>query len=389
MRMKNTALLTGPYDWDPVLLPQAEFQSRLAQVRRVLTEQRVTALVVHGNSLEYGALAYLTGFVPKLGPAFALIEREGPNRLLVAGSVAMLPAAKRLTWVEDVRSIRDLKTSLADWLSKVTNTDDKAVGLWGEELMTLRVNIAIQAAIQPFGRIVELHPWLEQLRAEKSSCEREMLRRAGGILAVAGDSFLRAAGKGCGVRASALAAERAAYESGAQDTRILASRRDGGPPIAFDTPSDPVVNPIISCIAVRFAGYWAEGFITSVTSRGSLACAQRALSAMLAQARPGATFRELESFGGHNISPYKPHPFIANHGVNSIGLTLDEMTERETREGSELRIGGVYTLRAGAAGEGSDNAIVSALIAVDDSKTEILWSAISAATDCSLARDSQ
>ena len=99
MRMKNPCLLTGPYDWNAELLPPDEFQSRLSRVANVLAEQRVNALIVHGNSLEYGALAYLTSFVPKLGPAFALIEREGPIRLLAAGSDTMLPAAKRLTWV--------------------------------------------------------------------------------------------------------------------------------------------------------------------------------------------------------------------------------------------------------------------------------------------------
>ena len=387
--MKNTALLAGPYDWDPALLQQAEFQSRLAPVRKVLAERQASALVVHGNSLEYGALAYLTGFVPKLGPAFALIEINSPIRLLVAGSPAMLPAAKRLTWVKDVRPMGDLKGSLAEWLSHVARTDQAAIGLWGDDLMALRASNAIHTAIQPFGRIVELRACLDSLRVEKSSREREMLRRACGILAAASKELLRA-DKGAGLRSAALAAESAAFENGAQDVRILASARDGGPPVAFDGPSDPVLNPIIACIAVKFAGYWAEGFVTSDnTSGGAVAGAQRALSAMLAQARPGVTFRELESLGEKQISPYKPHSFIANRAGNSIGLTLEEMPETESPEDLKLRIGGVYTLRAGAAGASSDNAIVSAMIAVEDSKIEILWSAIGPTNNPRPNRDSQ
>jgi hypothetical protein len=85
MRMKNTSLLTGPYDWDPAILPLAEFEARLASVRRVLAERGAAVLLVHGNSMEHGALAYLTGFVPKLGPAFVLVPRDGPLRILASG----------------------------------------------------------------------------------------------------------------------------------------------------------------------------------------------------------------------------------------------------------------------------------------------------------------
>ena len=90
MRMKNTALLTGPYDWNPELLPLAEFDARLAAARSVLAQREATALLVHGNTVEHGALAYLTGFVPKLGPAFALLSRDGPIRVLASGGPGMM-----------------------------------------------------------------------------------------------------------------------------------------------------------------------------------------------------------------------------------------------------------------------------------------------------------
>lgn len=390
MRMKNPCLLTGPYDWNAEVLPPDEYQSRLSRVRNILGEQRVNALLVHGDSLEYGALAYLTGFVPKLGPAFALIERESPIRMLVAGSGTMLPAAKRLTWVEDVCPIGDLKTSLSQWFGGIPIKDEIVLGLWGDDQMSFRAAVAIQAGIQPLGRIVELQGVLDSLRVEKSPRERELLQRATGILAAASESLFRAANENAGVRSAALAAEHAAFEKGAQDVRLFASARDGGPPLAFDGPSNPVVTPLIACIAVKFAGYWAEGFVTSVSSCESLACAHRALATMIATARAGVTFRELESLGQRGCaSHYKPHSFISEHAANSIGLTLDEMSAPETAEGLKLRIGGVYTLRAGAAGEGRDNAIVSATIAVNQSTTEILWSSPGAKNEFAANRESQ
>ena len=390
MRMKNPCLLTGPYDWNAELLPPDEYQSRLSRVANVLAEQRVNALIVHGNSLEYGALAYLTSFVPKLGPAFALIEREGPIRLLVAGSGTMLPAAKRLTWVTDVRPIGDLKTSLSQWFGGITAEDEIMLGLWGDDQMSFRAAVAIQAAIQQFGRIVELQAALDSLRVEKSPRERELLRRATGIVDAASETFLRASTNGSGVRSAALAAEHSAFEKGAQDVRVLASARDGGPPLAFDGPSDPVVSPVIACIAVKFAGYWAEGFVTSVSGCESFVRAHRTLAMMIATARAGVTSRELESLGQHDYtSHYKPHPFISEHAANSVGLTLDEASGSEKTGDLKLRIGGVYTLRAGAAGEGRDNAIVSATIAVNQSTTEILWSSPDAKNELAANRESQ
>ena len=86
MRVLQTTLLTGPYDWDPAVLPREEFAARLERVRAVLDGAGIGALLVHGHAGDYGALNYLTGFVPKLGPAFALVPREGPIRLVVAGT---------------------------------------------------------------------------------------------------------------------------------------------------------------------------------------------------------------------------------------------------------------------------------------------------------------
>src|ERR1019366_7563081 len=117
MRMKNTALLVGPYDWDSALMPLAEFEARLNAVRRVLAERGATALLVHGHSVEHGPLAYLTGLVPKLGPAFALVPRNGPVRILASGGAGMMGSVKLLTWVEDVRPLGNLRNALGEWLS--------------------------------------------------------------------------------------------------------------------------------------------------------------------------------------------------------------------------------------------------------------------------------
>ncbi len=376
MRLKHTALLVGPYDWDPALVPVQEFETRLAAVQHVLGKYRGAGLVVHGNCAEYGALAYLTGLVPKLGPAFALVGTDGSVRLLVSGSPTMLSAAKRLTWIADVRPVGDLRTSIDSWLSELICDKPVAIHLWGGCALALRPFTAMAAAIEPYGKIVDLGAPLEALRLRKSPSEQELSRQASRVLDAATRPIARAVAAGAGARLAALAAEHEAFVLGAQDVRILASARNGGPPLALDGPSNVAADPLLAYVAVRFAGYWAEGFITVCKSPlGALRRATDGLTAMLQRARAGASFQELASVAQKRLSPYKIHPLIEHSIGNSIGLSLEEPCDAAPEGTGALQESGVYTLRCGAMGKGSDSAIVSAMIRIGYEKIEVLWSA--------------
>ncbi|HVB34098.1 MAG TPA: M24 family metallopeptidase [Patescibacteria group bacterium] len=378
MRMKHIALLTGPFDWDLALLPREEFETRLAAIRRVAAGRGVSCLLIHGHSDEHGALGYVTGFTPKLGPAFALVPSQGPLRMIVSGGSGMLAAAKRLTWVEDVRPLRDLKTGIGKALADLAAPENGPVGLWGAGAMFNRTYHAVLAASRSFGNPVELDEPLDALRRRKSRRERELVRRASQILSRSMGVLAESISEGAGARTAALAAERAAFESGAQDVRILASARNGGPPQPFVDPADNRVNPLLVCLAVRFAGYWAEGLATLGAGGGALAHARAALSAAVGAARKGATAGELSLAAASQLSPYRPHPLV-RHGIgNGIGLSLEESPILGPDSEACLEEDGVYTVRAGAMGEdnGNDNAVASAMIVVQATRTEILWPAI-------------
>lgn len=374
MKMKSTALLVGPYDWDRDLLPLAEFEARLAAVRGVLADSGAAGLLIHGHSIEHGALAYLTGFTPKLGPAFALVPRDGPLRILASGGAGMMSSAKRLTWVEDVRSISNLRSAVSEWLAQLRGGGPMVLGLWGSNGMAQRPYQAVSAAIQPFGQMIELDGALDALRTRKSARELGLLRQACRVLRAARNAFERARKGGAEARSAALAAERAAYESGAQDVRILAGARDGGPPLALGAVADIRVAPLLACLAVRFAGYWAEGLATfGATPGGALAHAEAALAAMLREARPGATSGDLVRAAGPQLAPYQLHPCLERALGNGIGLSLEEAPVLGHDEHSKLEEGAVYTLRCGALGEGSDNAVVSAMVSVNQTGNDVLW----------------
>lgn len=372
MRMKSTALLVGPYDWDRNLLPLAEFEARLAAVRRVLADSGAAGLLIHGHSVEHGALAYLTGFTPKLGPAFALVPRDGPLRILASGGAGMMNSAKRLTWVEDVRSINDLRSAVSEWLAQLRGGGRIVLGLWGSTVMAQRPYHAVSAAIQPVGHMIELDGALDALREPKSARELGLLREACRVLGTARNAFERALNGGAGARSAILAAERAAYASGAQDVRILAGARDGGPPLPLGAPADIRVAPLLACLAVRFAGYWAEGLATfGAMPGGALAHAETALAAMLREARPGASAGDLVRAAEPQLAPYRLHPWLGRALGNGIGLSLEETPILGSDPRSKLEEGGVYTLRCGALGEGRDNAVVSAMVSVNQTGTDV------------------
>ncbi len=163
------ALLTGPFDWDPAETPVRAFQERVA---RALALADADGLLVCGDRAEFGALAWLTGFVAKLGPALASFTPDGVESLWFSGGPGMAASARKLTWIDNVRALgapaRDF-SALAG----------QRIALWGEAVMPASLFAAITAVP------VELVPMdveLDGLRRCKSSGELVLLRRASGIL---------------------------------------------------------------------------------------------------------------------------------------------------------------------------------------------------------------
>jgi Xaa-Pro aminopeptidase len=371
MRALHTALLTGPYDWDPSLLPQAEFASRLAAVRRVMGECGATALLVHGITTEHGALAYLTGFTPKLGPGFALIAPARAPRLLPSGSGTMLSSARRLTWIEDLQPYSEIAKPLGAFLAEIARDGGARLGLWGEAAMTQRGYDAVAAAVGPHFTLLPMDEALDALRRRKSPAELAVLRRAGAICRQAADEFARRMAAGSGARTASLAAEAAAYAAGAQDVRMLASARDGGPPVPFDTPDDRRADPLLAEIAIRLAGYWAEALITVTARPGeALAAAQAGLAAMVRAARPGATGAELARAAAAELRGCAAH--APTQLGNGIGLSLEEAPALSSGSAARLDEGDVTMLRTGAVGPSGETAAVSAMVAVGADGAEIL-----------------
>lgn len=369
MRMLETTLLTGPYDWDEALMPRAEFEARIGAARAIVRQHGCDGLIVGGTSPEHGALGYLTGFVPKLGPALAFIPSEGDARILFSGGAAMLSSAQRLTFISDVRAMRDPGQEFAAWLGEAKAT---RLGLWGDYAITQDVRHALdRSAPSP---LVVLDAELDALRRRKSERERELIVHACGIVGMALDELRTATGNRKGVRSAAIAAERVAYARGAQDVRLLVSMHGGGTPEPLIGEDNPHVDPLLACIAVRYAGYWAEGLVTiSATPSPAQAVAEAALSAALREARPSTTSSQLTTAARAAMVRLVPHPIISANIGNGIGVSREEGPFLGKLDSSALQHGDVCTLRAGAIVNAADKAIVSAMVRVGSAGAEILW----------------
>ncbi len=248
----SIALPTGPYDWHPEQVPRALFEARLAEFRVVMSECGVSHAVVHGNGFDHESLFWLTHFTPKLGPAYALVPAEGPLRLLFAGGPGMKPSAQKLTWVEDVVSVKGIATDLRAWLGATEPVSPGGVGLVEGSAM-LRCDW--KAVIQAAGKVVELDEDLGRLRklanetANRQSRSAETLAHAERVIAPL-------ALHGVDLRQLALAYERSAYADGAQDVRFLVGRRAGGPPTTLTDDAMPMTGPTWFAVFLRQDGEW-------------------------------------------------------------------------------------------------------------------------------------
>jgi Xaa-Pro aminopeptidase len=299
------------------------------------------------------------------------MTKDGKLRIHAAGSPQMMVNAKRLTWVDDVRPQRDAAKHVAEWAEEAAGQGP--LGFWTTEAMPADLQPRFEAALN--GRkLVDVSATLNALLREKSPVALKLSREACGVLgkAVAAmkDRFSGESG-----REAAVAAERAAADAGAQDARILISLAKGGTPTAIDYPDGGKLDPFLAYIAVRYAGYWAEGFVTLTSmNHEAVTRTQAALKTMLATAKAGTSVAALQEAAQAELGGLTVHP-AARKLVVGVGLMLEE-SEAEPDGVAKLEAGRVYSLRAGATKSASDNALLSAMVVPKEGGVDVLWSAL-------------
>ena len=260
MLTMHPTLLVGQADWDAARLPKDDFLGRIAAFWRGC-DPGIGGVVVYGSPRDHAELAYVTHFTPKLEPAIALIPRAGEPRLLVGGGANMIGAAKPLTWVETLLPLRDAGQTIARW-ARETGAGDLALVNGGAMRFGLRQEIVAALGTPPS----DLTGIVAAAMRRKSARELALVRDACASLAAAFAAMREAHQAGRGMTDVVLAGEQAAWRRGAQDVRSLFGRDGGLAP--FTVPIAEPADPLQVYVAVRHAGYWAEGF--AVLSRAAV-----------------------------------------------------------------------------------------------------------------------
>ena len=202
MLAMNPTLLVGPSDWDPGRMPQEEFAARADALWR--DNPSATGAIVYGDRVNHAELAYLTNFTPKLEAALALIPRDGLPQLLVGGGVNMLPAARPLTFVADLRPLRNVGKTVAEWARAQGGGTPVLIG---STLMPYVFHQEIAAALG--SKMGDKTAELRRLMGRKSARELAELRQTCATLDAAVAAMRAAQRSGAGVTAAVLAGEQA------------------------------------------------------------------------------------------------------------------------------------------------------------------------------------
>ncbi len=369
MQTMHPTLLVGPADWEPKQMPREEFDERLTDLWR--DHPNASGAVVYGNSGDHAALAYLTNFTPKLEAALAFIPRRGEARLLIGGGVNMVPAAKPLTFLENLAPLREAAKAAAAWAHTLPAGD---ILLIGGDAMPTDMHRAFNQALGADRKTETADATLRTSMAIKRPRELHALREACATLEAAAQALRAASHNRESVTDCILLAEHAALQRGAQDVRSLFSLDGGRTLRPFDIPVAERCDPLQAYFATRQSGYWADGFIRVAPVGDTLqATIDGILNSMVAAAEPGLSCRDLARVIDAERGGFRLHPLANNVFGSSIGLALDEPPILARDRNARLEAGAVYTLRAGLLDETGAGAVSSVVVAMTAGGSDVLW----------------
>lgn len=285
MDTMNSVLLHGRASWDRNYFPSDEFEERVAGVQAAMHSAGLNGLVVAGNFLDYGNLAYLTGYLPWAGWSMAVLPAEGELTLVTGvGGGRELPVARTRTWVPDVRNLTNLNDALRELLSGRGISGKVGVASLGS--LGSRLEQRILAGLEGF-EVVPADGLLTGQRGALRSRELTAVREAAGMVRSAAEALGLAHQKRKSNTAAAVEADYVARRQGAMDVRVLVNQDGSGELQPVEDQSDFRSETLVAYLAVNAMGYWADLGVTLGTSP-LLDRARTAVSAMASAARAGA-----------------------------------------------------------------------------------------------------
>ena len=332
MHTMHPVLKRGGLFWDRELLPPRAFGERFARIQAEIAASGDDAWLIYGDVERYGALAWFSNFLPRTRSASALVPASGPPTLLIAVGLRDVPAAKTLTWVDDVRPFARLPRTLASVIRE-RGLESARIGLaCVEELLSIKDWNEIVSAV-PGALFVTRTNEVAALRANKDECEFAALRQAAEVVSGALDLCEGLLKPGVNLRVALSQVERHARAHAAEDVRIMqAAGRNAS--IALRPLEDHELRDgdiVMVYVAAEAQRYWAEEartFVLGIASPNLRRLASRAmaaLDAMTERASAGNSVGALASAADIALDAAHLRDAAGGYGYGSgVGLDLAE-----------------------------------------------------------------
>ena len=297
----------GQTSWDKSLLPESEFERRIALVRDILRDRQLDAMFVYSDMIHSGRAAYLINchvFDPRM-PNMVLITRDAFDAVLnVTGRDLFFFSQFTKARLYNCDFLTgDMSIKLGE-LVKEHGLSKSRVGLVGGKDMPA-VQFEKFQALFAGGTIEDCDQVFAALQRNKSETERRLMKRAAEKVEAVLADVAAYAKPGISERTLSARADYAARMNGCQDVDFLiytpeqasAAWPKGHLPFRPVSTRELTEGDSIGVyVAMQFQGYWVELSQTVFVGKASpeqLAAQEQAISRyedVLRSLRPGGNY---------------------------------------------------------------------------------------------------
>ena len=329
MRTLHSVLKHGGLFWDRTLTTPDACAQRFRRVQQAAAQSGDDAWLVFGDIERHGNLVFVSNFLPRVRSALVFVPRDGAPTLLANIGLRDVPAAKTITWIDDVRPFGRLPKEVIGLLEQ-QGLKTGRIGTCGfDESLPITELDAIEKGL-PGVHWTARDEQIGQLRATKEEWEIAAMRRASDMADTALASAPKLLHPGADLRRVIAAIDLQARSRGAEDARYLIGIGAGNlRPVDDRTlAAGDVVTLYMTIEAQR---YWAEtartfvlgaadGKLKALFNRG-----EQALAAMSAATRAGTAAADVARASKAALADETLYHAARTYGLgNGIGLDSQE-----------------------------------------------------------------
>jgi len=353
METLQPTLKRGRDVWDPINMPQEEFQLRVEKIRNVMKDESIDLLFLYGYGANgYGNPCYVSNFLIKMPRgALVAIPSKGDVSLIVDGFPRDQPAIKCTTWIEDIRSCADISQACMAYL-KERSPFPSTIGFVGLRQYMPYDEFRFLTQSLDQCKVVEVDHIISSMRMVKSERECDQMRRSSRIVNRAFEFLSNSMLPNLTERTLEATVDYVARMEGAEDVRILLAKPHEKN-WALRIAENHVLSDgerIILYLSVAFERYWSECIKTLVYSSSTLTEPPDEkfgdlYDHILAKMIPG---KALSLFYKEAVEEIQTSgmDFIPEYGIGQgIGLSLKEPPLISDSENRRFDKGMCFTLR--------------------------------------------